>query len=229
MTETVPRKTCPDCGELVQPEARICRFCRFSFDTGESGALIPAGGGSAPATSLRPPTPLPEALPLPVAPPVQLPSSGPSGDSAGGQNKGTAVAIVIGVVVALAYFGGIFDSGSNSPSVGSPSSPVDIVEDIVSDATPGQDNAKRAAEDYLNTAAFSRSGLIEQLKFEGYSLVDATYGVDAVNPDWNEQAAKAAQDYLNTSAFSRSGLIEQLEFEGYSPAQAEYGVSQTGL
>ena len=28
-----PMKKCPDCAELVQPEARICRFCRFEFVT----------------------------------------------------------------------------------------------------------------------------------------------------------------------------------------------------
>ena len=82
---------------------------------------------------------------------------------------------------------------------------------------------------YLDTAAFSRSGLIKQLEYEGYSTADATYAVDAVAPDWNEQAAKAAKDYLDTSGFSRSGLIQQLEYEGYTNAQAVYGVTQAGL
>ena len=56
--------------------------------------------------------------------------------------------------------------------------------------TAGQENARRSAESYLDGQAFSRSGLIKQLKFDGYSTADATYGVDAVSPDWNEQAAK---------------------------------------
>ena len=58
---------------------------------------------------------------------------------------------------------------------------------------------------------------------------DATYAVDAVSPDWNEQAAKAAKSYLDTSAFSRSGLIKQLMYEGNTEQQAVYGVNQTGL
>ena len=77
--------------------------------------------------------------------------------------------------------------------------------------------------------AFSRSGLIEQLKFEGFSETDATYGVDALNADWNEQAAKKAADYLDMTAFSHSGLVEQLVFDGFTQEQAEYGVSTTGL
>jgi host cell surface-exposed lipoprotein len=64
-----------------------------------------------------------------------------------------------------------------------------------------------AVEDYLASQGFSRSGLIRQLKYEGYSVADATYAVDAIGVDWNKQAAKVAQDYLDTQGFSRSGLI----------------------
>lgn len=95
--------------------------------------------------------------------------------------------------------------------------------------TAGQQNARESAESYLEFSAFSRKGLIEQLKYEGYSTKDATYAVDAVNANWNKQAAKAAKAYLDMSSFSRSGLIEQLEYEGYTTKQATYGVNQTGL
>ena len=92
-----------------------------------------------------------------------------------------------------------------------------------------QENAVESAENYLEFQAFSRKGLIDQLKFEGYSVSDATFAVDHVNPDWNEQAAKSAKNYLDTQAFSRKGLIEQLEFEGFTTEQATYGVNQSGL
>jgi hypothetical protein len=95
--------------------------------------------------------------------------------------------------------------------------------------TAGQRNASRAAGDYLSMTAFSRSGLIDQLKYEGYSATDATYGVDSLNANWNTQAAKAAKGYLEMTAFSRSGLIDQLMYEGYSRSQASYGVTQAGL
>lgn len=89
------------------------------------------------------------------------------------------------------------------------------------------DNAQKSAEQYVSHQAFSRSGLIEQLKFEGYSDADATAAVDEISPDWNEQAAKSAAQYLSLESFSRSGLREQLEFDGFSASEAEYGVNQT--
>jgi colicin import membrane protein len=71
--------------------------------------------------------------------------------------------------------------------------------------------------------AFSRAGLIDQLKFEGYSKTDAAAAVDSLTVDWQEQAALKAESYLDTGSFSESGLIDQLEFEGFTRAQAEFG------
>lgn len=87
-------------------------------------------------------------------------------------------------------------------------------------------NALRQANQYLNAMAFSYSGLIEQLEYEGYSTEDATYAVDHCGADWNDEAAKKAEEYLNTMSFSRSGLIEQLEYEGFTHDQAVYGVNK---
>lgn len=92
----------------------------------------------------------------------------------------------------------------------------------------GEKNALRQAKSYLNVSAFSYSGLIEQLEYEGYTTAEATYGADHCGADWNEQAAKSARSYLKVSAFSKQGLIEQLEYEGFTHAQAVYGVEQAG-
>jgi len=104
-----------------------------------------------------------------------------------------------------------------------------IVEEDTTFGTVSQQNALESAQSYLDFSAFSRSGLISQLEFEGYSTADAEWALDNMVVDWNEQAAKSAQSYLEYSSFSRSGLIDQLEFEGYTRAQAEYGVDQVGL
>jgi len=94
------------------------------------------------------------------------------------------------------------------------------------DLTPGQENALRSAGQYLDFASFSRTGLIHQLEFEGYSTEDATWAVDRLGVDWNEQAASKAEEYLDLTSFSRQGLVDQLVFEGFTAAEAEYGASK---
>jgi hypothetical protein len=93
------------------------------------------------------------------------------------------------------------------------------------DITASQRNAIRSAQQYLDYSAFSRSGLIHQLEYEDFSTADATFAVDSLHVDWNEQAAKSAKQYLEYTSFSRSGLIDQLVYEGFTRAQAEYGVN----
>jgi hypothetical protein len=95
--------------------------------------------------------------------------------------------------------------------------------------TVAQENAIEAAASYLETQGFSRSRLIDQLKYEGFSKKDSEFAVDVIGVNWNQQAARVAKDYLDVQAFSRSGLIDQLEYEGFTPEQAEYGVNKTGL
>lgn len=95
--------------------------------------------------------------------------------------------------------------------------------------TTGQQQALGDARDYLNVSHFSRKGLIDQLKFDGFSDADATYAADHVGADWMAQAAGAAADYLRVSHFSHSGMVDQLEFDGFSQAEAEHGASAVGL
>ena len=98
--------------------------------------------------------------------------------------------------------------------------------DSKANVTSGMKNALRSAQSYLSFTAFSYSGLIKQLEFEGYTLAEATYAADHCGADWDEQAYKSAQNYLSFMAFSRSGLIDQLEFEGFTHEQAVYGVDK---
>lgn len=95
--------------------------------------------------------------------------------------------------------------------------------------TPGQQNALRKAEQYLDFTAFSHSGLIKQLEFEKYAPADAAWAADHVKADWNDQAAKKAKDYLEMTSFSHPGLVDQLVFEGFTPEQAEFGATKAGI
>ena len=92
----------------------------------------------------------------------------------------------------------------------------------------GKKNALKQAKSYLKYQSFSKQGLVEQLKHEGYTDEEAAYGVDNCGADWYEQAASKAKSYLKYQSFSRQGLIEQLEYEGFTPDQAEYGVTANG-
>ena len=123
---------------------------------------------------------------------------------------------------------------TDAPSTDAPSTDASTTDAPTTDApvpseTIGQENARESAQNYLNAMSFSRSGLIDQLVFEGFSQADAEYGTDSMKVDWNEQAALSAQSYLDTMSFSRSGLIDQLVFEGFSQAEAEYGVNAVGF
>ncbi len=94
--------------------------------------------------------------------------------------------------------------------------------------TASQSNALKSAGSYLQYGAFSYSGLIGQLEYEGYSTEDATWAADNCGADWQSQALKSAKSYLAYSSFSRSGLIGQLEYEGFSTEDATYAADNCG-
>ena len=89
-------------------------------------------------------------------------------------------------------------------------------------------NCLKRANGYLNFTAFSRKGLYDQLKYDGYSDAACCYAVNNCGADWYEQAGKRAEGYMQLTSFSRSGLISQLEFDGFTHDQAVYGASCVG-
>ena len=95
-------------------------------------------------------------------------------------------------------------------------------------ATLGEKNALSKAESYLEYSAFSYSGLIKQLKYEGYTASEAKYGADNCGADWYEQSVRKAKEYIKYTAFSYSGLVEQLEYEGFTELQATHGADNCG-
>ena len=137
--------------------------------------------------------------------------------------------LIIGVMALITPDTTTNTTTSTSPSSSTPATDTSSSGSSVTSATAGQEQAAKMAESYLDTMAFSRSGLIKQLKYEGFTQEEAEYAVDQTGADWNKQAAKMAESYLDTMAFSRSGLIEQLEYEGFTSQQAEYGVQAVGL
>lgn len=117
-----------------------------------------------------------------------------------------------------------------SPTLQSSPTPSPTPEPSEPELTLSQEQAIGSAQDYLDFTGFSRSGLIDQLEFEGFSTEDATFAVDYLDVDWMDQAVISAQSYMdNVGGFSRSSLISQLEFEGFTKEQAEHGADEVGL
>lgn len=92
----------------------------------------------------------------------------------------------------------------------------------------GRLNAIKTAESYLKHSSFSRKGLVDQLRFEGYTSDEAVFACDYLEPDWYAEAAEAAASYMSFSSFSRKGLLDQLKFEGFTDDEAAYGVASVG-
>lgn len=124
-----------------------------------------------------------------------------------------------------------WDAASNTVSLAEPGKPPAVPEATPAPSgtpTMGEKNALTQAKSYLKYSAFSYTGLIEQLEYEGYTTKEATYGADNCGADWNEQAAKMAASYMKYSSFSRQSLYDQLVYEGFTAKQAEYGVKSVG-
>lgn len=102
----------------------------------------------------------------------------------------------------------------------------DLVKRVeaIQNATREEHNALTKAEDYLKFTAFSKSGLQDQLIFEGFPDETAKFAVEHIKVDWNDQALKKAIQYLDFSSFSDQGLYDQLIYEGFTPDQAQHAI-----
>lgn len=145
---------------------------------------------------------------------------------------------ILGIIAFMFVVGAVSGAGNSGTSNKADTTPNAVEEamganensqDVATSETPSQKNAVRKADSYLSISGFSRDGLIKQLEFDQFSTEDATYAVDSVDADWNEQAAKKAKSYLDISGFSRDGLIDQLKFDGFTSEEAAYGVDAAGL
>ncbi len=92
----------------------------------------------------------------------------------------------------------------------------------------GKSNAVKAAKLHLSTFGMSCKGLVDQLKYEGYTDEEAQYGAENCGADWNEQAVISAKQHLAVLSMSRIEMIDQLIYEGFTQEQAEYAAKAVG-
>lgn len=128
----------------------------------------------------------------------------------------------IGVLAVISGLGTVTASAATA----SDTSVVTVANEQTTGLTSAQRNAIAKAQSYLRYTAFSRKGLIDQLKYERFSTRVATFAVDYLRVSWNIQAFKKAKSYLSYTSFSLPGLIDQLRYEGFTLAQATYGAKR---
>ena len=149
-----------------------------------------------------------------------------------------ALAIIV-IIIATAACGSTKSTSSTSSAASantSASSSPTTSATPTSNLTLSQQNAVKAAQNYLSISGFSKQGLIDQLSSpagDKYPVHDATVAVNSLqHVDWNAEAVKSAKEYMSTSSFSCQGLIQQLSSSAgskYTAAQATYAATKVGL
>jgi Host cell surface-exposed lipoprotein len=91
------------------------------------------------------------------------------------------------------------------------------------------ENAVGSAESYNSWANMSKTGLIDQLEYEGFAPKVATWAVEYMEKNkmvnWKKNAVNSAASYQEWAHMSNQELIDQLEYEGFTREQAEYGAA----
>lgn len=152
------------------------------------------------------------------------------------------VKIIISIIFVFVFINFLSSpSSSDSPKKDAKMEKEDEISEVVTsdesepapvkeepELTMGQKNAVSSAKNYLHFMAFSYSGLIHQLEFDGYTTEEATFAADNCDADWYAQAVASAENYLKHMSFSKQGLIDQLLYEGFTQDQAENAVTAVG-
>ena len=115
---------------------------------------------------------------------------------------------------------------TTSPCVETTASPyADITASPYEEETE-LENAIESAEAYNKIFAYSKKGLIENLKYEGFSEDIAECAVKSINANWKENCVRSAYSYLDLSPFSKEELIHQLDYDGFTPEEIDYAMNQ---
>ena len=156
-------------------------------------------------------------------------------------NKLIALAVATLVVAGLASCTIPKDDADPAPANPAPAAPAEDTLEVEAETpaaepeapaepalTLAQENAVQKGLDYLSYSGFSRSGLITQLEFEGFTNAEAVFAADYIAPNWLAEAEEKAKSYMEYSSFSSSGLYDQLIFEGFTDAEAKAGLAAVG-
>lgn len=85
--------------------------------------------------------------------------------------------------------------------------------------------ALELAKSYIEASTFSKSGLIKQLEYEGYTKKEATYAANRCGADWNEEAIEFA---LKHTPCSKESLESYLSCFGFTSSQIKFALKEIG-
>lgn len=144
------------------------------------------------------------------------------------------IIIVVAVIIIVISCAAGGEEEDKSPA--SDTSTTTTEESTEPEMTTAQENAYESAKAYIETMAFSRRGLIDQLTSEygdNYKKKDAVFAVNLLQKNkevnWKDEAVEAAKAYLDTQSFSEEGLVDQLTSEygdKFTEKQARYAVNK---
>lgn len=92
-----------------------------------------------------------------------------------------------------------------------------------------RENVLILAKEYIQEKAYSRRGLINALKMNGYSNINAIYAVDNISVDWSEQAKRAIKEYKEKANLSKTNLLNVLVRDGFSEKEIAYAFKECGI
>ena len=133
---------------------------------------------------------------------------------------GLAVGIVLTSIVSCSNGNKKADNAETTTST--------CVETTVSpySETTALENAIESAEEYNKVLAYSKKGIIEKLKYEGFSEDIAECAVKSINANWKENCVRSAHSYLEIISYSKEELIHQLDYVGFTAEEIDYAMNK---
>ena len=144
---------------------------------------------------------------------------------------GLAVGIVLTIIVNCSTGNIKVDNAESttSPCVETTANPyADITASPYEEKTNKTEleNAIESAEAYSNIFAYSKKGLIENLKYDGFSEDIAECAAKSINANWKENCVRSAHSYLEIISYSKEELIHQLDYVGFTAEEIDYAMNQ---
>lgn len=79
---------------------------------------------------------------------------------------------------------------------------------------------------YVKYLDMSYEGLYDQLRYEGYTDVEARYGISNCGADWSQECYDCACSYLRYFRMTESQLRSQLKYEKFTDYQINYAINR---